>query len=100
VDAAGQLAQLGGGLRELLAEAVEERAGRLRVLGQPRAGHAHVERERDEPLLRAVVQVALDLAPRVVGGLDDARARGLELLGADGLDLAPAQRVLGPRGAR
>ena len=37
------------------------------------------ERERDEPLLRAVVQVPLDPAPRLVRRLDDAGARRLEL---------------------
>src|SRR3954453_17717466 len=36
---------------------------------------AQVERQRDELLLRAVVQVALELAAGVVGGLDDAQAR-------------------------
>ena len=49
----------------------------------------------DEPLLGAVVEVALDLAPRGVGGLDDAGPRRAQLLGARRLDLAPAQRVLG-----
>ena len=47
------------------------RDGRLR--------RAQLQRERDEPLLGAVVQVALDAAPRLVGGGDDARARRLQL---------------------
>ena len=55
----------------------------------------HFERERHEPLLGAVVEVALDLAPGGVGSLDDARARSVQLRGAGRLDLAPAQRVLG-----
>ena len=42
-------------------------------------GHAQVQRERHEPLLCAVVQVALDPAPLGVGRGDDARARVLEL---------------------
>ena len=37
-------------------------------------------RQRDQPLLRAVVQVALDPAPRLVAGLHDAGARVGELL--------------------
>ena len=70
-------------------------AGELRVLVDPRPRHAHLERQRDEPLLRAVVQVALDLAARGVGRLDDARARGVQLLVARPLDLAGSGRLLG-----
>ena len=47
----------------------------------PRA-RLQVERQRDQPLLRAVVQVALEPAARGVAGLDDARARGAQLLDA------------------
>ena len=43
-------------------------------------GHAQVQRERHEPLLRAVVQVALDPPPLGVRRGDDARARVLELV--------------------
>ena len=42
-------------------------------------GHPQVEGERHEPLLCAVVEVALDAAALVVGRGDDARARVLEL---------------------
>ena len=95
MDPAGQLAQLGGGRRERLADPLERGTGRLRVaLGQA-AREPHVQRERDEPLLRAVVEVALDPAAGVVGGLDDARARGAQLRGPGRLDLLPAQRLLG-----
>ena len=41
-----------------------------------------VERQRDELLLGAVVEVALDPAAGVVGGLDDAHARDAQLLDA------------------
>ena len=71
-----------------------------RVLGQPPARDLDVEHERDEPLLGAVVEVALDLAPGVVGGLDDAGARGAQLGGPGRLDLVAQQRLLGLRGAR
>ena len=47
--------------------------------GERRAGHAEVEREGGEALLRAVVEVALDAAALGVGGVDDARARLLEV---------------------
>ena len=45
---------------------------------------AQLEAERDEPLLRAVVEVALDLPPRLVGGGHDARARRVEVGGEAG----------------
>ena len=40
------------------------------------AGHAHVEQQRDEPRLDAVVEVALDRAAGAVGGVDEAAAGG------------------------
>ena len=49
---------------------------RLRVRGQPRPGEAQLEHDRDEALLRAVVEVALEPAALVVAGPDQARARG------------------------
>ena len=45
-----------------------------------RLGEPERHRERDEALLRAVVEVALEHATRLVGRLDDARARGPDLL--------------------
>ena len=41
------------------------------AVAEPRLQHPQVEREADELLLRAVVQVALDPPAGVVGGLDD-----------------------------
>ena len=95
MDAAGQLAQLGGRAGEVVGQPVEERAGRGRVVVEPAAGDADVERHRHEPLLRAVVEVALELAAGLVGGGDDAGARRAQLLRARRLDLAPPQRLLG-----
>ena len=43
-------------------------------------GETQLDGERDEVLLRAVVQVALELAPLGVAGRDDAGARVLQLL--------------------
>ena len=86
---------------ELVAEALEER--RRRRPGPWRAGARATRTSSasdDEPLLRAVVQVALDLAPRGVGGLDDARARRAQLLRARRLDLVRAAAPPRPRGAR
>ena len=61
------------------------RSGRARARGSaPRAAAERWSRrscdaERDEPLLRAVVQVALEPAALLVAGLDDPRARRLDL---------------------
>ena len=48
------------------------RGGRI-LLGEL-AGHAEVDGERDQLLLRAVVDVTLDTAPLGVSGCDDAAA--------------------------
>ena len=72
VDAAGQLAQLGGRLVELLHRLVEQLGGRRRVGVELVAGQAQVHGQRHQPLLGAVVEVALDPAPLGVAGLDDA----------------------------
>ena len=95
MDPAGQLAQLGRGRGELLADPLERGAGRVRVALGEAAREPHVQRERDEPLLRAVVEVALDPAAGVVGRLHDAGARCVQLRGPGRLDLLPAQRLLG-----
>ena len=42
-----------------------------------------LHRERDEVLLRAVVQVAFDLAPRLVGRRNNASTGGLQFLVRD-----------------
>ena len=57
-----------------------EQARELLVVGDPPARAAQQQRERDEPRLRAVVQVALEPPPRGVARLDQPRARGAELL--------------------
>ena len=80
VDAAGQLAQLGGRRRELGHRLVEQLAGHLRVGVELAARQAQVHGERHQPLLGAVVEVALDPAPLGVAGVDDAGARGAQLL--------------------
>ena len=78
MDAARELPQLGQRDRELLADLVDG-AGQPAVT-QPRLEHPQVQRERDELLLRAVVQVALDPPPRVVRRLDDPQPRDPQLL--------------------
>ena len=56
-----------------------ERLGGRRARGQLRFEQAERHRDRDEPLLGAVVQIALDSPPLGVGRLDQPRARRLEL---------------------
>ena len=62
VDRTGQL---GGGAIEL--------GGELGEIGRHRCPRrAHLQRDRDEPLLGAVMQVAPETAPGLVGGNNDA----------------------------
>ena len=80
VDAARELAQLGERDGELVGELLDHRH-EVGVL-HPRAQQPQVERERDELLLGAVVQVALQPPARGVGGLHDAGARDPQVLDA------------------
>ena len=52
---------------------------RVDPAAEPALGRAQIERERDEPLLGAVVDVPLDPAPLLVARGDDAPARLLHL---------------------
>src|SRR5690348_3950512 len=79
MDAARKLPQLLEGLGELLTGAFEQLLRTVRVGSEPVLRKPERQRQRDEPLLRAVVEVALELAPLLVAGGDDARARRLEL---------------------
>ena len=68
VDPAGELAQLGDRLLDLVLRAREHvRVGRVAARGR----EPERDGERDEPLLRAVVEVALDPPPLGVGRGDD-----------------------------
>jgi len=80
VDAADELAQLREGRLRLLVRLVEQAAGRLGVAARELvARHAEVERERDEPSLDAVVEVALEAAPLLLLRPNDRGAALLEL---------------------
>ena len=87
VDAADQVAQLGERLLDL-AVRVLQGGGGLRVARRLAPGGAQLDAEGHQPLLGAVVQVALDAAALLVGGTDGGRA-----------GLASAARP-GPRPAR
>src|SRR4051794_31840260 len=78
---ARELPQLFESLVELLRRALQDLLDRGRWLGlQLRARQPQGQRERDEALLCAVVQVTLELAPLFVARLDDACARRLQVL--------------------
>ena len=74
VDAARQLAQLGGRGGQVVDRLVEQLAAERRVASALRARQPQRQRQADEALLRAVVQVALEPRARRVGGVDDAGA--------------------------
>ena len=64
-----------------LADLLEHRLRPVGIGVGDLADEVHAHRERDEVLLRAVVQVALDPAALRVAGLDDAGARRAQLVG-------------------
>ena len=76
-----EVAELLDRVLEVGADLVEHRLGLLGILVGELTREPHVHRERDEVLLCPVVEVALDLAPLGVAGLDDACARGAQLVG-------------------
>ena len=80
MDSAGELAKLLQTERELFARSRKQLSGACRIVGKPRLGEAKPERERHQALLRAVVEVPLEPPSLCVAGLDDARARCVQLL--------------------
>ena len=91
VDAVREVAQLLHRLLEVGRDLVEHLLGGVGIGVGELACEPGAHRERDEVLLRAVVEVALDAAALEVGGLDDAGAGAAQLVG-----LAPdlVERVL------
>jgi hypothetical protein len=80
MDAVRELAQLGDRLTELCLGFVEARHELAILVGSElRAEEAQREREPDETLLGAVVEVALEPAALGITGLDDADTRGAEI---------------------
>ena len=71
MDAAGELTQLLERLRQLVAGGRDECLGRRRVAADVGLDQAELQREGDQPLLGAVVQVALEPPPFRVAGRDD-----------------------------
>ena len=80
MEAAGELAQVLEPGVELAGRVLDQLAAGGDVLLQLHLRDPEQERRRDEPLLRAVVQVALEPPPLLVAGPDDAGTRGLQVL--------------------
>ena len=79
VDAARELAQLLERRRELAARRRHQLLGRGGVAPDVGLDHPQLQRDRDQPLLRAVVQIALEPAALGVAGGHDALAGRLHL---------------------
>ena len=96
MHAAGEVAQLAQRLLHPGPRLGDEIARRLRIAGELLLGEAEVHAERNEPRLRAVVQVALDAPQLGLLDVDRAGARRLEHLDAM-LEAATAQHDGGDR---
>ena len=79
VDAASELAQLVEGGAQLAVGLGEELGGAVRVGAELRAGELERQPEREQPLLGAVVEVALEPPSLLVAGADDPFAGGAQL---------------------
>ena len=95
MQAVSELAKVGEASAQFGEDFVEFRPGLLRHLGVRSAPRLEVEGGRYEPLLGAVMQVALDLPASSVGGVDDASARGANFGELCLDDLSLAKRLLG-----
>ena len=80
VDSSGELAELRERLRQLLARAVEELRGAAGVRLDLRLDEAQRDRQGDKSLLRAVMKVPLERAPRLLLGSHEPCARGSQVL--------------------
>ena len=74
MDPVGQPPEFSYGLAQVGVHGIDEPGGIGRVGLDQAPGGLKAHRDGNELLLRAVVQVAFDLATGVIGGLGDARA--------------------------
>ena len=81
VDAVREVAQLLHRVLEVVADLLEHLLRGVGIGVGELARQVHVHGQRDEVLLRAVVEVALDGTALRVARFDDARARGAQLVG-------------------
>ena len=80
MDAVRELAQLVDRCRQLGGRRRDERLRCLRIGPDSWAEQAKLHAERDEPLLRAVVQVSLEPTALLIAGADDPRPRRAQLV--------------------
>ena len=80
MDSARELAELLESQGKLDARCAQDLVRGVDVALEPRLREPEREREGDETLLRAVVEVALEAPALRVAGLDDARTRREQLL--------------------
>ena len=78
-DPGGERAELVEGAVDVVGQPLEQLAGAGRAAGHHLLGELEPDPQRDEPLLAAVVQVALDPPALVVGRGEDPRPRGPQL---------------------
>ena len=78
-----ELAQLGERRLRITPQLFEQRRNRGRIGFYELAGEPELHREGNEVLLRAVVQIALDLTSRLVGRCDDTSSRRAQLVVGD-----------------
>jgi hypothetical protein len=94
MDAVREVTQVAQSALQVLARAVQQGGGRVRVVEQACLGAAEGHQRADEGLLCAVVQVALEPAAGVVTGHDDPLARLCELARDRGLGLGAPRSLL------
>ncbi len=100
VHAADQVAQLGERLLGLGVGLVDQLTGGVEVVAEPGLGPAELHGQRDQPLLRAVVQVTLDPPPLRLGRVDHPLAADLQLGDPGGQVPARAEQPAGERAVR
>ena len=74
MNPAGELAQFLECAREFFSRPLEHFLRPGRILLEPALRQPKRKRDRDESLLRAVVEIPLELPARIVAGSDDALA--------------------------
>ena len=96
MEAARKLAELLERERKLFPRPAEDLRRRLGIDPEPGLGEPEGERERDEALLGAVVEVPLEPPPLGVGRVDEARARPAQLflVALSRRDVQPTDQVV------
>jgi hypothetical protein len=80
MDAPSKLAQLAEGRLQLAAGGLRQLTDALLIVLQELLDHAQAKSKRHQPLLRPIMEIPLEPAPLGEGCLDDAHARGAQLV--------------------